>query len=438
MSTTRSADNFGLPGLITRDHIFTAPLDHLNPGDGRTISVFAREVVLRKRDKDKLPWMVYFTGGPGFGAVRPVESSGWLKRLLQDYRVLLLDERGTGRSTPVGLHTLAVIPDPKKQAEYLTHFRADSIARDAELIRRKFLGDEPWFACGQSYGGWCITAYLSIAPQGLSGALLTGGLPPILRRAEDVYRETYKIQEKRCENHYQRFPQDEQKVRQIVDILGAKPVTLPQGDLLTVRRFQQVGFNLFRGAGYAQVHNLLDDAIVEGPGGPELSYKFLRGFEQNFSFETNPIFAVLHEAIYAQGESTRWAAERMRREYPQYDASRPGRVLLTGEMIYPWMFEDYKALRPFREVAELLAEYDRWPRLYDLEAYARNPVPVAAVIYYSDACVVRQWSEEAARAIRNTRVWVTNEYEHDGVGVDGEKIIGRLIEMMSGDVAYNF
>ena len=53
-----------------------------------------------------------------------------MKRALADYRVLLLDQRGTGRSTPVG-------PDipgdtPEEQAAYLTHFRADSIVRDAE------------------------------------------------------------------------------------------------------------------------------------------------------------------------------------------------------------------------------------------------------------------------------------------------------------------
>jgi len=52
----------------------------------------------------------------------------------------ILDQRGTGRSTPVGPE----IPGrtPQDQADYLTHFRADSIVRDAEHIRRE-LGAEP-------------------------------------------------------------------------------------------------------------------------------------------------------------------------------------------------------------------------------------------------------------------------------------------------------
>ena len=47
--------------------------------------------------------------------------------------MLLLDQRGTGRSTPVS---------GRERAEYLTHFRADSIVRDAELLREA-LGSEP-------------------------------------------------------------------------------------------------------------------------------------------------------------------------------------------------------------------------------------------------------------------------------------------------------
>ena len=48
--------------------------------------------------------------------------------------MLMLDQRGTGRSTPVG-----ALPGltPAEQVEYLKHFRADAIVRDAELIRAR-------------------------------------------------------------------------------------------------------------------------------------------------------------------------------------------------------------------------------------------------------------------------------------------------------------
>ncbi|MBA2702090.1 MAG: aminopeptidase, partial [Chloroflexi bacterium] len=112
--------------LTEREHM--VPLDHEHP-EGPQIAVFTREV--SSPDGGEQPYLLFLQGGPGYEATRPTSPpSGWMKRAIQDYRVLLLDQRGTGRSTPVG----SVIPGdtPTAQAEYLTHFRADSIVRDAE------------------------------------------------------------------------------------------------------------------------------------------------------------------------------------------------------------------------------------------------------------------------------------------------------------------
>src|SRR5262249_54396035 len=151
------------------------PLDHAQP-DGRRVTVFTREIA--DRDGLERPLLVFFEGGPGMEAHRPTVSPvgpAWLKRALKDYRVLLLDQRGTGRSTPVG--ALEGLTSPE-QAEYLSHFRADSIVRDAELIREE-LGVERWSILGQSFGGFCVTAYLSHAGESLREAFTTGGLPPV-------------------------------------------------------------------------------------------------------------------------------------------------------------------------------------------------------------------------------------------------------------------
>src|SRR4029077_7200184 len=102
----------------------------------------------------------------------------------------LLDQRGTGRSTPVSAEALAGL-DPAAQAAYLRNFRADSIVRDAELIRAQ-LESHPWRVLGQSFGGLCVTTYLSFAPEGLHEAFITGGLPPLVGGADDVYRATYR------------------------------------------------------------------------------------------------------------------------------------------------------------------------------------------------------------------------------------------------------
>src|SRR5947209_3293858 len=113
-----------IPGLVLVDHEFSVPLDYAQP-EGEQISVFAREVVAPDKAEADLPWLVFFQGGPGGKAPRPSSRSGWLKRALNDYRVLLLDQRGTGRSSPIYQHTLTARGDPQAQAAYVMHFRAD-------------------------------------------------------------------------------------------------------------------------------------------------------------------------------------------------------------------------------------------------------------------------------------------------------------------------
>jgi dienelactone hydrolase len=102
--------------------------------------------------------------------------------------VLLLDDRGTGRSTPITHQTLARLGSPQAQADYLKLFRADAIVQDAELIRRELLSEKgKWAALGQSFGGFCVVRYLSAAAGGLKEAIITGGLPPLDRPVDDIY-----------------------------------------------------------------------------------------------------------------------------------------------------------------------------------------------------------------------------------------------------------
>jgi hypothetical protein len=45
-----------------------------------------------------------------------------------------------------------------------------------------------------------------------------------------------------------------------------------------------------------------------------------QGWESWFAHDTNPLYAVLHEAIYCQGEASRWAAQRVLLEDPRLAA----------------------------------------------------------------------------------------------------------------------
>ena len=55
------------------------------------------------------------------------------------HRVLLLDQRGTGRSTPLTRLTVEGWSDADIAA-YLRLMRADSIVRDAEVLRERVAG----------------------------------------------------------------------------------------------------------------------------------------------------------------------------------------------------------------------------------------------------------------------------------------------------------
>jgi pimeloyl-ACP methyl ester carboxylesterase len=404
-----------ISGLAITEHSFEVPLDHGNDA-GERITVFARE--LADPDEYDRPFLVYFQGGPGFEAPRPTRnpsSPGWLGRALKDYRVLMLDQRGTGRSTPVG--ALAGLTPPE-QAGFLANFRADSIVRDAEWIRRE-LGVERWSVLGQSFGGFCVTTYLSLAPEGLREALVTGGVPPVGRHIDEVYAHTYARVLERNQRYFERYPSDRDRLRRLRGELEAVDVRLPGGDRLTWRRFRQLGLLLGMSDGAERLHY-----IVELPAG---SAAFLHDVQDALGFARNPIYAVLHEACYADGGATRWSAERLLPPEFEDDA------LLTGEHVYSWMFEDYGELAPLREAAEILAQRE-WPRLYDADVLGASEVPSAAAIYAEDMYVEREFSEETAQGIRGMRPWLTSEYDHNGLRVDGERILGRLLDLAQGRI----
>ena len=218
---------------------------------------------------------------------------------------------------------------------------------------------------------------------------------------------------------YERYPDDLDRVTVLHERLASEEVLLPSGDRLTPRRFRQLGSMLGMSDGAERLHYLLDF--------PADSPMFLHGVEENTDFPRHPLYAIVHEACYADGCATLWSAERL---LPDEFASKP--ELFTGEMVYSWMFEDYGALAPLREAAELLAAHE-WPALYDGERLARNDVPTAAAFYAEDMYVERTFSEETAARIKGLRMWLTNEFEHDGLRKD-ERVFARLIDLARGRV----
>jgi pimeloyl-ACP methyl ester carboxylesterase len=404
------ADTVAVPGLLLTEHEFRVPLDHARP-DGEQLTLFAREVA--ERDGRRKPYLVYLQGGPGFEAPRPTGdpvTPGWLPRALRDFRVLMLDPRGTGRSSPVG-----ALPGltPAQQAAYLAHFRADAVVADAELVRVA-LGVDRWSVLGQSFGGFCVTRYLSAAPDGLREALITGGLPAFEVPVDEVYATTFALALARSRRFYQRYPADRERML----ALQAGHLRLPSGDELTPSRLRQLGQMLGMSDGAESLHYLLEL--------PFDSPAFLHDIDDPIQVGRDPLYVLLQEACWADGTATRWAAARV---YPEAYEREP--ELLYGEHVLPSMFDEYGALKPMRDAAALLAQVE-WPRLYDYEVLAANQVPAAAAIYAEDLYVPATYSQAAAARIKGLRPWITNEYEHNGLRADGGRILDRLIDLARG------
>ncbi|GAA1348762.1 alpha/beta fold hydrolase [Falsarthrobacter nasiphocae] len=406
---------------VIAEHRILAPLDHANP-DGEQIEVFAREYRSTRAGAETLPWLLYLQGGPGCAGTRHLSLSGWIGEASKHFRILMLDQRGTGRSAPVNRNTVS--GTDQEIADRLRHMRADSIVRDAELFRGA-LGVERWHTHGQSYGGFITATYLSLHPESLAGSMITGGLPPLTVGVDDVYRATYDAVARREREFFSWYPEDEEVHADIVARVRTGKETV-DGVVLRPGHLQRLGMFL---GGNTRVHGLhyaLSEAFERRADGElGLTDSFKRTVWNQFHQEATPLYTVMHETIYAEGTPTNWAAWRVGAELPRFaeDAERPA---LTGEMIYPWHVETDPATAPLWGAASLLAEADDFGPLYDRTRLASNEVPVAACVYTDDIYVERGVSLASAEAIAGTQVYERSDLHHDGIAQDGPTIFREL------------
>ncbi|MFL3013036.1 MAG: alpha/beta fold hydrolase, partial [Candidatus Neomarinimicrobiota bacterium] len=175
-------------GLKIIDYNLEVPLDY-TINNSEKISIFARKVSRMENSNKSLPYLIFFQGGPGFESPRPISDSGWIKRASDKYNIILIDQRGTGLSSPISIESIKGMSD-NQIAKYLTFFRADNIVRDAELLRKNIFKVEKWSVLGQSFGGFCAMNYLSFHSDHLQKVFITGGIPPLDAHPDDIYRAT--------------------------------------------------------------------------------------------------------------------------------------------------------------------------------------------------------------------------------------------------------
>ncbi|WP_369921797.1 alpha/beta fold hydrolase [Marinomonas polaris] len=438
------SQQYKMKGMLITNHELEVPLDwrsfnkspkkssnkglNENPDSSSMITLFAREVVDVNRADDELPLLLFLQGGPGGKSPRPMPGSpSWMVEALKTHRVILIDQRGTGRSSRIDTNLISKL-SAEDGRDYLLKFRADSIVADCEHLRKTVYGGRLFETLGQSYGGFITLTYLSQAPEGLAACYVTGGLAGLEESAQEVYQLTYQRVIEKNQDYYACYPEDAKVMAKIAQCLTNEKVLLPDGDQLTLERFQSIGILLGMGPGIDQLHWLVDEAFA-GSDKNKLSDVFLEQVMNHTSYHEGPLFAVIHESIYGRpNESTSWAAQQLRDQFSEFDASHSP-LMLTGEMIYPWMFEQITSLRPFADAANSLADYQDYVPLYDLEKLAQNKVPVVAAVYHNDMYVPRELSLKTAKQVANTQVWLTNSYEHDGVRQSTE-VFCKLRELL--------
>ena len=236
--------------------------------------------------------------------------------------------------------------------------------RDAESFR-EYLGVDRWSVLGQSFGGFCSLHYLSAFPDSLDAAFFTGGLPPVGRPVDDIYSTTFGTMRMLNARYHRQFPMDQERLARILELCDAGEVLGRDGTPVSRRLMRTIGNQLGMDGGAEAIHYLLE----RDPRSPA----FAHDFSATVPFDArNPLYAVIHESSYADGVVTGWSSERV-----QPDDFGGDSTLLTGEHLYPWHFEDSADLRPYREVASILADHE-WPQLYDADVLSRGRCPLCS------------------------------------------------------------
>ena len=303
-----------IQGLVLAEHEFAVPLDHARP-DGETITVFAREARAAGKEDAELPWLVFLQGGPGLAgdaadraraldpasdarlppaAARPARHRPQHARARADSGAPRLGA-GAGRLPEALSRRL----DRARRRDHPSASspaasRGPCSARATAASARPPIS--PWRprACGRrtSRAG-CLR---SSAPPTRSTAPPTSGSPIGTAATTRATRRMSSAcaTSSRCSARRTFASRTARRSRP--------------------RRLLQVGSIFGMSYGFEHVHYLLEIAFA---GDGELSSRFLRELDHFLPFDPAPIYSLLHEACYAQGEATRWSAQRVHGGVPR-------------------------------------------------------------------------------------------------------------------------
>lgn len=339
---------------------------------------------------------------------------GWMPEALKFYRVFLLDERGTGRSTRIDSNTPELL-----KPEYLSLLRPPDIVRDAEAIRR-VAGIDKWDAFGNSFGGLCVASYLSYFPESIGHAFITGSGIPLEFDPDEFHRITFKLLIERQNLLFDTIPNLGERIQEVSEYLAKNQVVMPTGERLTPERFKMIGVLLGEEGDFERIAQLLEAPFTSVLGTKRIRTDFLWELNSVISLEKTPLWAVIQETMLAKpGTSSNWSAERVKETMQS--------LRLFGNHFYQWHFSQDPALIPFKNAVDSLASFTGYEPITIPNVLIENEVPSIALFYEHDLFMPPQWFLPPTEKVPNVRTLMDSEHLHDGIYTDGASIFKTLL-----------
>ena len=411
--------------------------------------------------------------------------------LPKGYVVLYLDYRGCGESEPKIRPDTPREDYLKLRTDDIAHDIESVRLSMQQRLRNIGYRHELKFTClGQSYGGYVASSLLSFHPGGLERVMYLAGQAPVSATPDEVFLELYQQVIVSNKAYYARYPEDIDVVWAIAIHLAtrAPPYELPRHpgglhkiyrtykDFLTARRFLTIGRNFGIRGYWEPTHRVFQQMYVELQEAGTLQPESLRMFvaEERWILHTRPTMAILYEAEYVgKGSASNWSAYRLaattfadefwwvtkgheaylhdpgralRRTKTTPDPQGPndetelGRELrrrhrggartplfLSGEMIYPFFFQDWAPLQPYGAAADWVYRQAMPTDIYDLGQLAANAVPVAIRTFTDDMYVPFHLGRLVADVTGNTTVYEDGAFGHGALRSHTDVVLADLL-----------
>ena len=374
-----------------------------------------------------------FGGGPGQAATG---MAGWMSQafaeLRQDHDVMLVDQRGTGRSAPLQCQlrdtadpqsylgdflppdaTARCLQELSREAD-LTRYGFMELAHDIEAVRRA-LGYEQLDLYGGSYGTRAAQVYMRAYPRSVRSAVLEGVVPPAYAQPRTYAQSTEAALNGVAEDCRAEaacaaaFPNFVQEVRAVADRLAQAPATAEIRDPETGER---ITLTLTRATYADMIRRMLYDVGSAN----QIPYVVHRAFAGDY----RPILVFALQDRRGYQRDLYWGlslAITCSEDVPFVDAQAAaldnGRTLLGD-----WRY---------RQQAAACRGWPTFAVPADYHQPAPSDIPTLLLSGEHDPVTPASGGDEVAASLRNSLHVVSPHGAHGFGGLEGEECIVDLI-----------